>query len=394
MSITIIIALCALLLFAYVFDITSSKTRIPSVILLLILGWSVRQGTEFFGLALPDFNPVLPYLGTFGLILIVLDGSLELELNKSKFPIIGKSSILALLPMLIFSLVMAFGLESFANTTFKIGLANAIPLAIISSAIAIPSARHLIKADREFITYESSLSDIYGVIFFNFITTNDNIGTGSVGWFLLQLLIIIVVSFLATTGLSLVLSKTRQTVKFAPIILLIVLIYLISKMYHLPALIFIMLLGLFMGNLDELQKFKFIKVVRPDILQGEVTKFKEITAELTFLIRSLFFLLFGFLINTEELLNPDSALWAVIISASIYIIKALHLWVMKLPMNPLLSIAPRGLITILLYISIPAAQSIPFVNKSLIIQVIVITTCVMMFGTLKRKRSPVVASPD
>ena len=79
MTTTIIITFCVLLLIAYVFDLTSSKTKIPSVILLLLLGWSVRQLTVLLDIHLPDFSPILPVLGTVGLILIVLEGSLELE---------------------------------------------------------------------------------------------------------------------------------------------------------------------------------------------------------------------------------------------------------------------------------------------------------------------------
>ena len=72
---TIIITFCILLLVAYLFDLTSSKTKIPSVILLLLLGWGVRQITDLLFIDLPDFSYVLPILGTIGLILIVLDGS-------------------------------------------------------------------------------------------------------------------------------------------------------------------------------------------------------------------------------------------------------------------------------------------------------------------------------
>ena len=39
---TIIIIICTLLLLAYVFDISSTLTKVPSVILLLLLGWMVR----------------------------------------------------------------------------------------------------------------------------------------------------------------------------------------------------------------------------------------------------------------------------------------------------------------------------------------------------------------
>ncbi len=386
MTTPIIITICSLLLLAYIFDITSAKTKIPSVILLLVLGWIVRQGVDFFELRVPNLNAILPILGTVGLILIVLEGSLELELNKSKFPMIRKSSIVALFPMLLFSFALALAFQYFGNVSFKIGLANAIPLAIISSAIAIPSVKNLLAENREFITYESSLSDIYGVIFFNFITLNDNIGSDSVWHFLLELVLIIIVSFVATLGLAFLLSRIKHHVKFVPIILLIVLIYSISKIYHLPALIFILLFGLFLGNLDELKGFKLINKLKPDILDKEVHKFGELTTEIAFLIRALFFLLFGFLIETAEILNIDTILWAVLIVVGIYFLRAAFLKLMKIEFLPILFIAPRGLITILLFLSIPLGQAIGLANKSLIIQVIILTALVMMFGLMQTKK--------
>ena len=46
MTSAIIISICVLLLIAYIFDVSSPKTRIPSVILLLLVGWAVRQGAN------------------------------------------------------------------------------------------------------------------------------------------------------------------------------------------------------------------------------------------------------------------------------------------------------------------------------------------------------------
>jgi len=386
MSTIIIITICILLLFAYVFDITSSKTKIPSVILLLILGWGVKQTAFLFGISIPNLTPILPILGTIGLVLIVLEGSLELELNKAKLPIIYKSSLMAFLPMILLSLGLAFAFQYFEGSTFKIGLANAIPLAIISSAIAIPSAKNLISSNKEFITYESSLSDIFGVLFFNFITLNDNIGSQSFGLFLLQLLFILIVSFISTLALAFLLSKIKHHVKYAPIILLIILIYSISKIYHLPSLIFILLFGLFLGNLNELKRFKLINKLQPEVLDKEVQKFKELTVEITFLIRSLFFLVFGFLIETTELLDKRTIVWAIIITVGIFITRSFFLRVLKLAANPLSYIAPRGLITILLFLSIPISQQLEIANKSLIIQVIVLTALLMMLGLMKPKK--------
>ncbi len=386
MTIPLIITICILLILAYVFDITSSKTKIPSVILLLTLGWVVGQSASYFEITIPDLSPILPVLGTVGLILIVLEGSLELELNKSKFSFVGKALQIAFLPMLVFSFGLAFAFQYFGNTTFKIGLANAIPFAIISSAIAIPSAQNLLSKNKEFITYESSLSDIFGVIFFNFITLNDNIGTTSFGHFILELSLILFISFISTIGLAFLLSKIKHHVKFAPIILMIVLIYAISKIYHLPALIFILLFGLFLGNIDEVKHNKFIQRLQPEILNKEVHKFKELTSEIAFLIRSLFFLLFGFLIKVSELLNTETVVWALGITTAIFVLRLLFLKIFKQTIKPLIFIAPRGLITILLFLSIPMSQTIETANKSLIIQVIILSALVMMVGLMANKK--------
>lgn len=379
---SLIISLCALLLLAYVFDISSSRTRIPSVILLLALGWAVRQGFDFLNIHIPDLTPILPVIGTIGLILIVLEGSLELELDRSKLPFVGKASLIAFLPMIIISLVLAFAFQYYGVSTYKIALANAIPLAIISSAIAIPSAKNLISRNREFITYESSLSDIFGVIFFNFITLNAVIGAESIGRFFLNLMIILVVAFIATLGLTYLLNKITNHVKFIPIILMVVLIYAVAKHYHLPALVFILLFGIFLKNLEHFKQFQFIQKLHPELLKKEVHRFKELTVEMAFLVRALFFLLFGYLIEAEELLNPQSFLWAGAITLGIFLLRSIFLLIFKFPLRPLLFIAPRGLITILLFLSIPVGQNIPLVNNSLVIQVIVLTALFMMLGLM------------
>lgn len=384
MSTAIIITICLLLLFAYLFDLSSSKTKIPSIILLLLLGWGVKQITLFFNIYIPNLTSVLPILGTIGLILIVLEGSLELELNKSKLTVVRKSSLFAIVQMLVISFGLGYAFSYFGGSTLKDGLINAIPLAIISSAIAIPSARNLSSQNKEFITYESSLSDIFGVIFFNFISLSE-INKENVVLFLIQVLLMIFVSFISTLGLAFLLSKIKNHIKFTPIILLIILIYSISKIYHLPSLIFILIFGLFIGNIDELKRFKMIEKLRPEILNSEVQKFKEMTTEMTFMIRSLFFLLFGFLIETSELLNSNTIIWALIITGGIFFIRSLFLKIFKIPQSPILYIAPRGLITILLFLSIPISKQIEKANNSLILQIIILSAIVMMFGLIKHK---------
>lgn len=393
MTTSIIIIICVLLLLAYVFDISASKTKIPSIILLLVLGYGMKQASIVLNISIPDLSPILPILGTVGLILIVLEGSLELELNRKQMPFVGKTSLIALMQLLAVSFGLAYAFYSFSDINFKVALANAIPFAIISSAIAIPSAKNLIKKNKEFITYESSLSDIFGVIFFNFITQNDNIGGQSFGNFAIEILLIILVSIVSTIVLAFLLSKIKHHVKFTPIILMVVLIYAVSKTFHLPALIFILLFGVVLGNIDEFKDNKFIQKLKPETLKREVHKFKEISTEIAFLVRALFFLLMGYLIEASELLNTDTMLWAIDISAGIFIIRYIILKLFKMDMNPILYIAPRGLITILLFLSIPLNQVCTLANKSLIIQVIILSALFMMLGMMGNT-SPKLANAD
>lgn len=385
MTTTVVIIVCVLLLIAYLFDLTAAKTRIPSVILLLLLGWLARQATGVANITLPDLSSLLPLFGTIGLILIVLEGSLELELNHSKVKLVTGALTGSVVSLLLFALLLAAAFSHFGGVPFLQGLINALPFAVVSSAIAIPTAKTLPAQQREFVVYESSLSDITGVILFNFLAFNTQLNILSVVEFAAQLLLITAISFVATLLLSFLLSKIDHHIKFIPIILLVVLVYEISKVYHLPGLLFILFFGLFLGNVDGLSHLKWMRSFSPKVLEEEVHKFKELTTEVAFLVRSVFFLLFGFLLETSEILNAETIVWSVAVVSLIYLIRAVQLLLSGYSMAPLLFIAPRGLITILLFLNVMPQQSILLVNKSLVIQVVLLSALMMMFGMMVAK---------
>jgi hypothetical protein len=384
MSITILIVVCSLLLLAYGFELSSPLTKIPSVILLLFLGWGIRQIIDLFEFPLSDFSGLLQIFGTIGLILIVLEGSLDLEIKREKTPVLWKSAVIAIVPMLLVAFLLAFLFQYLGQSTYKIALLNAIPFCVISSAIAIPSVSNLNSLHREFIIYESSLSDIFGILFFNFIALNEAISLMSFAVFSVQILLMIIISMLAVFGLSYLLSHNKHQINYAPIILLVILIYAISKVLHLPGLIFIIIFGLFLGNLRKLWNRKWMKKLHPERLENEVVKFKEINVEATFVVRAMFFLLFGFLMDTHQLLNFETLPWAFLIVFVVLLARWGTLKIMKFPLTPLLYIAPRGLITILLFLAISSEQSIGVVNRSLIIQTIIISALVMMIGLMRK----------
>ena len=139
---------------------------------------------------------------------------------------------------------------------------------------------------------------------------------------------------------------------------------------------------MFVGHLDKLKRFKWIEKLVTYNPEKEVEMFTVLTIEGTFLIRSLFFLVFGYLLEASELFNPSTALWALGMVAGVFAIRVVQLLLSRLPLKPLSFISPRGLITILLFLYITPEQSIDIVNKSLIIQVIVFTVLIMTFGMM------------
>ena len=79
-----LILICGIIIIAYLNDVFARKTKIPAVLFLIFLGILMRQASDHFRLIDFDFKTIIPVLGTFGLILIVFEGALELDYEKQK----------------------------------------------------------------------------------------------------------------------------------------------------------------------------------------------------------------------------------------------------------------------------------------------------------------------
>ncbi|WP_337044400.1 cation:proton antiporter domain-containing protein [Emticicia sp. 17c] len=387
MTNTIIIIICALILIAYLFDISSKNTKIPGVVLLLSVGILSQVVATYWQLRIPNLEPYLPVVGTIGLILIVLEGSLELEIERKKKKLFVTTVTSAFIGLVIFSIVLALALFYFTHKPFLTCMINAIPLGIISSAIAIPSVKNLSAENREFVIYESSMSDILGIIFFNFLVLHTSFGIATFSSFFFDIAIIIILSIVASIGLGSMISKLNHHIKYIPIVTILILFYVIAKVYHLPSLVLILIFGLFLNNV-HLIKFDFLKKwINAESIKKEVDAFEHLIAEVTFVIRSFFFIMFGYYTNLQDLLSLNDFINAIIIVAFIFLSRYLIFYLMKIKSDPLLFIAPRGLITILLFLAIPSEHQILEVNKGLLTQVIFLTAFVMMFGLIRNKKT-------
>ncbi len=392
----IILALCVIIILSYLFDLSSRYSRVPGVILLIGLGIALQLVSVSTGLDIPNLQPLLPVIGTLGLVMIVLDASLDLKLEKKKAKVLINTVVSALV---LLTLVVTAGslvlVKVYGHTPISAVL-NTIPLGIISSAVAIPSAAGLNTREKEFIVYESSFSDILGIMAFDFILFGQSEITGGIGNYIAGGLLTIVIAAVTTAGLAWLLHKVSYHINYVIIMTFVVLVYVLAELYHLPALLLVLIFGLALSNSRFVENTFIRKYVEFDKFNRDLESFRKILGELTFLVRSFFFIIFGYYTSVEGIFYPENLLTALLITSGILLIRWLFFsYVLRIRSSSLILFAPRGLITILLFLSIPAVYVLPEINTEVITLVILMTLLAMMLGNIisPRKAKRTVAAP-
>lgn len=384
---TTLIILSALVIFSYLFDLVASKTKLPSVLLLLLLGIGLRVLVDNLHLKTFDFLTILPTLGTVGLILIVFEGSLELKYERQKNKLIKGAFLSAFFILIATVSVITFIIYQISGRSLYICFANAIPFSVISSTIAIPSAAALNKKGKEYIIYESSFSDILGIILFNFVISNQHISISSFAGLAMSTTLIIVVSAISCILLLYIMGKISHHIKFFLIISILIMVYAIGQSYHLSSLILILSFGLFLNNADTIKHVWFRTVFIYKNLSNDLTQLYQLSAETAFIIRTFFFVIFGFTINIYELNDQVVIVNGLIMLASIFMIRFIYLKLFRKENSGAeVFIGPRGLISILLYFNLPPALKIPEVGTSFLFVVVLGSSLIMSIGLLLTKK--------
>jgi|TARA_B110000116_G_C16798745_1_gene568734 NhaP-type Na+/H+ or K+/H+ antiporter len=395
---SILILLPLLIIFSYLFDLIAKKTKFPSVILLMITGIIARTIANSYGFDNTVLlNSLIPVLGTIGLVLIVLEGALELDIRKEKLGLI-LSGFFAAFIVLTLNIIL---LKVFFTTILKIpndpATLYAIPLSIISSAVVIPSASGLLTKDKEFVIYESTFSDILGVVIFNYsiqqVGLNESlISLTPIIQLGIQILGIIFLSLVITYLLARLIQGIDHHVKFFLILALLILVYAIGKYFHFPSLLTIFIFGIFLGNGGDLLPNFMTKSINAEKTKKSLHEFHVLTSESTFLVRTFFFLFFGFSISLNSFMSPEPYFYAITVLLIMFGARYLYLSFSTFSFNtaPLLYMSPRGLISILLFLQLgtlkdPSLKT-NIIDERVLLLVILISMLVMLFGTLKNNK--------
>lgn len=389
-STTIILLLCAVVIVSYFFEIIAKKTGIPSVLFLILLGIVLNRLAVIFDTPSIDYLQLIPVIGTVGLILIVFEGSLEIEYSSEKKIIFGKVFIVSVVLLAATAVCMACFFRYKTGYGFYQCFLNSIPFSIISSAIAIPSAAHLSTENKEFITFESSLSDILGIVLFNYVVTNTSFSVYLGLKITMEILVVSVVSFIFCLVLLYLLRSIEHNIKFILIIAVMVFLYSLGKSIHVSSLIMVLMFGLLLKNVNMI-KSDFIKKHFNNMQYlNEFNLMQQITAEGVFLVKTFFFIIFGFIIEPRALISGRNVVSSLFIAGIIYMVRLFSLLAIRRKVFPELFYAPRGLISILLYLSIPAGLYIDLIDINVLFLVVIISSVIMIMGSFWRgKKEPI-----
>ena len=386
----LIIACSIIVIISFLFSELARSTNIPSVLMLIVLGIGLQAVVNAAGMGETDFFPVLELLGIVGLIMIVLEAAIELELKREKVKPILISFAIALIGLVGSAWVAALIIKEFGpEMSMAHAWLYATPLSILSSAIVIPSVTGLKNKKKEFHIYESTFSDILGIMLFYFIESqleshDDSNGIGEFfGSLGLTLLIAVVASYL----LIIVFQRLKGTAKLFLLISVLMLIYAVGKQMHLSSLIIILFFGLVIRNMNLFMFGPLKKLNRPERVEGIYHGLHILTAETSFIVRTFFFVIFGLTITLSHLFYADVAIISSLILASIFVIRFVLLRIFIGPdIFPQVFIAPRGLITILLFYAIPQDLQVPGFDTGILLFLIITTSLIMTFALIYDKR--------
>ena len=385
----VMIGISAAVLLSYWFNHLGRVLRFPAVVFLLFSGLLLRAATDAWGVSIQPQPALLSVLGTLGLILIVLEGALDLDLVAGRRGFLQRTFASAVLGVVAGSAVLASLLHLLFEMPWPAAALVAIPFGVISSAAAIPAADVLPKDEREFVIYESSWSDIVGVMLFNAAMVAVAAGGGG---FTLSLLgggaAVLLIGGLLGLGMIWLVGNLEGQVKFLPLIFGLVGVYAAAEVLQLSPLLIVLVLGLMLNNPQLLRRIRPLVRLQSPQYHAELERLKHLTAEATFLVRTFFFLLLGYSTDLATLADLRAWGFALVVVVLVFGLRWPLLWLFngRRP-RPLLWAAPRGLITVVLFYTLPAEMLPASLPHGALILVVLISCVVMALG-LRRDAAP------
>ena len=172
------------------------------------------------------------------------------------------------------------------------------------------------------------------------------------------------------------------------LISILLLLYAVGKLFHLSSLIIILIFGVILNNYKVFFSGGLSKLVDEEKVESILADFKVVTGESAFVVRTFFFIIFGWSVSVGSMFNLKSIAIGLALLVIIYIIRAICLFIFSgKNIFPQIFLAPRGLITILLFFAIPKELSDKYDFNGVLLFIILASCLIMTWSLIKHKKN-------
>lgn len=300
-----------IILVGFLANLLFKLTKIPSVLLLMSIGVFIGPITGW--IASDALLDIAPYFGTMALLIILFEGGLELDIMTvvRQAP---KATVLAV-GVFALSVVLVFG---FALYVMEMTVLNALLLAAVlgatSPAICIPVVQGLSVRDeiKTIVKLESALGDVLLIVSVLLLVNFDSTGSQGFGSVVLSFVTSFGVAFVVASVAGVLWSRLIAWMGKEPLAYMLTLgfmflLYFMVEEMHGSAAIAVLMFGLMLENMEVITSKISVRVRRLAGIDIDSEKFilnqfiKNITQELSFLLRTFFFVYLGLLLDFGEL---------------------------------------------------------------------------------------------
>lgn len=377
----------ALLILAFVANRLSKLTRVPDIIVLLLIG--ITLGPILHWVDPKNFQSAISVLGTLALLLILFEGGLELRLRQA----------LRYFPAGLVLVLLSFGL-SFAlialmtrallhlqwSDCFLVGAA----LGCTSGTIVIPVLQQIDTPDpvKITLTVEASLGEIIAVLVVGSLLNmsgDQSVIAGVATNFSHHIVISLAIGVAAAAVWSR-LWPLLAGLPYMPILNLGVVlgVYSIGDYSHGSGLLAVLIFGVTLANLP-----------RTPHMTRQGARLLAFHAELSFLVRSFFFVLLGVVAEfvSRKYIVPILGILAALVLARFVAVQGSR-WVVRdverKDTELLFWMLPRGLVTAVLALEIVNVRGAVFsFLPAMAFTVVMVTNLFIVWGSLRAGRTAV-----
>jgi len=183
------------------------------------------------------------------------------------------------------------------------------------------------------------------------------------------------------TAMVFLLTRIGGHVRFIPLLAGLFALYAAGKLLHLSPLILVLVFGLLLNNYSKWMRFPPLRKWADTSFPSTVEEFKVLVRELTFAVRGVFFILLGYWANLEALASWSVWLIAAGVLSTIYLTRFAILVITKQSdARALVWVAPRGLITVLLFFNAKTLVTAPPELEGAILLVVLISSSLTLMA--------------